>query len=287
MPRRGAALLALAAIVMGGCGSGGENPVKAPSHPPAGRKPVIFEPGPLELTGDARDQTLDEIAAMGVDRVRMVVFWSRVLPVQKPGSFDGSDPGDPAYDFSAYDSFMRAAAERGFKVLVTISGLGRPGPTRAERRRRPPDVSAFGDFARAVATRYSGHFSPASGGGELPAATMWSVWNEPNLSLFLKPQYVDGRPYSPILYRHLFIAAAGRDPRRRSLGPDPDRRDRADREHRLGRPRPLCARRPLPRSGDRPGPLLRRANRRRRAGRPTPIRERARRPSSRPRRDHS
>ena len=207
MPRRGAALLALAAIVMGGCGSGGENPVKAPSHPPAGRKPVIFEPGPLELTGDARDQTLDEIAAMGVDRIRMVVFWSRVLPVGRPASFDGSNPGDPAYDFSPYDSFMRAAAERGFKVLVTISGLGPAWTNEGGAAEAPPDVSAFGDFARAVATRYSGHYSPASGGGELPAATMWSVWNEPNLSLFLKPQYVDGRPYSPILYRHLFIAA--------------------------------------------------------------------------------
>jgi hypothetical protein len=35
---------------------------------------------------------------------------------------------------------------------------------------------------------------------------MWSIWNEPNHPDFLGPQYVDGRPYSPKLYRRLYRA---------------------------------------------------------------------------------
>ena len=36
---------------------------------------------------------------------------------------------------------------------------------------------------------------------------MWSIWNEPNQPQFLKPQYRNGKPYSPKLYRKLYRAA--------------------------------------------------------------------------------
>ena len=35
----------------------------------------------------------------------------------------------------------------------------------------------------------------------------WSIWNEPNQPQFLKPQYKNGKPYSPKLYRKLYQAA--------------------------------------------------------------------------------
>jgi hypothetical protein len=209
MPTRAAlALLAVAgAFVLAGCGSGGPPP-QARGSLPDGRKPVIFEPGPNELTGDVSEGTLDELVSMGVNEVRMVVFWNKVLPARRPASFDGSDPDDPAYDFSDYDSFMRAASDRGLKVLVTVSGLGPDWTNVGRKSDAAPSVPAFADFAKAVATRYSGRFTPADGGGVLPGASMWSVWNEPNLSLFLKPQYASFAPYSPLLYRHLYIAGS-------------------------------------------------------------------------------
>jgi hypothetical protein len=41
----------------------------------------------------------------------------------------------------------------------------------------------------------------------LPKADLWSVWNEPYLGGFLKPQFRNGGPYSPLLYRRLYLAA--------------------------------------------------------------------------------
>ncbi|MFL5894179.1 MAG: hypothetical protein ACJ76Z_03580 [Thermoleophilaceae bacterium] len=44
----------------------------------------------------------------------------------------------------------------------------------------------------------------------LPAVHMWSIWNEPNLPVFLLPQRSSTRshyPVSPVLYRKLYLAA--------------------------------------------------------------------------------
>jgi hypothetical protein len=43
--------------------------------------------------------------------------------------------------------------------------------------------------------------------GAIPRVEFWSIWNEPNLDLFLRPQYRRGRPVAGRLYRRLFLAA--------------------------------------------------------------------------------
>jgi hypothetical protein len=48
----------------------------------------------------------------------------------------------------------------------------------------------------------------ADTGGALPRVDLWAVWNEPNLSGWLQPQYTSRRlPLSPQIYRGLFLAA--------------------------------------------------------------------------------
>ena len=85
-----------------------------------------------------------------------------------------------------------------------------------------PEPIEFFRFVRALAARYDG-IPPIPGDlscipdpprpcepesdRELPRVRFWSVWNEPNQDLFLRPQRRDGRPYSPRLYRRLFLAA--------------------------------------------------------------------------------
>jgi hypothetical protein len=65
--------------------------------------------------------------------------------------------------------------------------------------RRMADLTAF---ARAVAERYDGTHPG------LPSAQFFSVWNEPNLGLFLTPQYDrNGKPVSPIVYGRIYRAA--------------------------------------------------------------------------------
>jgi hypothetical protein len=199
--------LALAAYSAAGCGSSGSGSTTSTAPPRGGapgRLPVYFDLG-QRAVGDAalRDDSLDQIAALGDGQVRLVVAWNAVAPATKPDAgFRASDPAAPGYGFGVYDDFMRAAAERGLKVLVTVSG---PAPAWATTADGAPEVGPFGKFARAVASRFSGHFDP--GGGALPGASLWSVWNEPNLSLFLVPQYRGADPYSPILYRELYLAA--------------------------------------------------------------------------------
>lgn len=65
-----------------------------------------------------------------------------------------------------------------------------------------PSPTALADFATAAATRYSGSFEG------LPRVRYWSIWNEPNLSAFLNPQTVNGKPFAPGWYRAMLNAAA-------------------------------------------------------------------------------
>ena len=72
------------------------------------------------------------------------------------------------------------ALERGGHRVVAYDARGHGASAPA------PDPAAYGQFMTALATRYSGRTS-AAGGGPLPAVRLWEVWNEPNLSLYLKP----------------------------------------------------------------------------------------------------
>jgi hypothetical protein len=173
---------------------------------PPGRKPLIFDLGGLVLDPEARDRALDEVAALGADAVRVVVTWQYVAPQERPSGFDGADPLAEGYSFTGYDLIVRAVKERGLALLLTPSGPFPPWASASGRSNvADPDPREFGRFVRAVAARYSGGFDP--GDGTLPAADAWSIWNEPNLSIFLQPQLRGGQPYSPLLYRRLYLEA--------------------------------------------------------------------------------
>ncbi len=66
----------------------------------------------------------------------------------------------------------------------------------------PKNIADFTNFSRAIASRYSGKFDG------FPFVRFWSIWNEPNLQLFLSPQFdARGRSVAPANYAKL--AAAG------------------------------------------------------------------------------
>jgi len=78
---------------------------------------------------------------------------------------------------------------------------GKDAPSTATNGTWKPDPSAFGDFAHALASRYSGQFLG------IPRVRYFEAWNEPNLSIFLSPQWTkDNRPKSPRSYRRLLNA---------------------------------------------------------------------------------
>jgi hypothetical protein len=161
---------------------------------------MTFEAPRELLDGATRDRTLDEIAAFGVKRVRVLVYWSSIAPRstsrQRP-SFDAAEPAAyPASSWERYDGLVEAARARGISVYMTLTG---PAPRWATKARRDtltdPRPDEFGDFATAVGRRYGAQVD------------IWSIWNEPNQPQFLLPQYRNGRPASPALYRRLYRAA--------------------------------------------------------------------------------
>ncbi len=134
--------------------------------------------------------------------VRLLVSW-RAIAASRPA--DPTNPFDPAYNFGTLDQAVSDATAAGLTPLLTVSGA----PSFAERGSRPagaaagtwkPDPSLFGEFARAVASRYSGSYPG------IPRVRYFQAWNEPNLSDHLAPQYVGKRQVAASLYRRMLNA---------------------------------------------------------------------------------
>lgn len=130
------------------------------------------------------------IASTRARMARVAVFWKDVAP-RRPAS--PADPDDPAYRFGRTDAIVKALAARGVTPLLVVynapawaSGNATTVTAAMPYNAVPPDPARFGEFMRAVSTRYSG--GHRAGGATLPRVRYWELWNEPNLSLFLHPQ---------------------------------------------------------------------------------------------------
>lgn len=172
---------------------------------------AVYDPGANPETQAAfYSRTVSEDAT----RVRITAIWRDIAPVAPSG--DAGAAANPAYRFEGLDQAVRAAAASGREILLLVAvapdwALGtRPSSVAGQGAWRP-DPKAFGLFARAVASRYAGTFDPGDGGGTLPFVKGFQLWNEPNLSTYLAPQWRKvGKRYiaeSPELYRGLVNAA--------------------------------------------------------------------------------
>jgi hypothetical protein len=159
------------------------------------------------FSGPDATQWLGRSAAAGADLVRIDIGWVAPGGTRRPPGFDARDPADPAYDFSRADAAIRAADEQGLQVIAAFTGA----PGWAEGPGRPsdappgswrPDPRALEDYGAALARRYSGSYpDPAAPGRTLPRVAAFQVWNEPNLSKYLTPQWSHGRTAAPAIYR--------------------------------------------------------------------------------------
>lgn len=165
---------------------------------------------PLSPSSDDATQ-FERMRAAGATYVRISVSWSSIAPggATMPSGFVATNPYDPNYNWSGLDSIVMAATDAGLQPIIEMQSapIWAQG-TATTRPKDPggfrPDPSAFRDFMTAAVERYSG-----SDYAQLPRVRYWSIWNEPNLTTFLSPQVVGGKPYAPIMYRALINAAAG------------------------------------------------------------------------------
>ncbi|MBW3653560.1 MAG: hypothetical protein KY433_08210 [Actinobacteria bacterium] len=169
----------------------------APAASASRTQSMTFE-GPKDfLDPDTRPGALEEVASLGVRSLRVIVAWSSVAPGSNLAARPAFEPTDPAaYDWGQYEPLLAAAKERGWQVLVTISG---PVPKWATAARRDnltrPSPSAFAAFVTAVGRKFGDQIGT------------WTIWNEPNQPQFLRPQFArGGRAVSPAIYRSLYQA---------------------------------------------------------------------------------
>jgi hypothetical protein len=146
------------------------------------------------------DKALDTLAALGVQRVRVSLFWRLVAPSPlsrtKP-NFDAADSTDyPAGAWDRYDRLITDATARGIAVNLDITS---PAPLWATGRpdradiadTYQPSAAEFGAFVRAAAGRYSGSLV-------LPGATPPTP-TTPTPSPTPSPPPPNGNPLSNLL----------------------------------------------------------------------------------------
>jgi hypothetical protein len=171
--------------------------------------------------------TLTTLKSLGVTRVRLSVTWNSLAPSPNskkiPKGFKGGDP--KSYKgWGIYDAIARTAKADGIGLDFMLTG---PAPRWATGGGMPkgvhlqwkPNAVQFGAFAKAVGTRYSGHYHG------LPRITFWSIWNEPNYGFDLAPQTTnhDSIEVGAAIYRGLLshawssLAQSGHKPGRDTI----------------------------------------------------------------------
>jgi hypothetical protein len=210
--------LALAlAVLLGGVASGPANASPASAAPPPRELKLGVADASFSSPDAAlRDAWLGRAVEARASLIVLNVAWAGIAPKAPPPGFDAADPGDPAYRWERLDAAVRAAAAHGLEPVFVIQsapawaeGPNRPSAALAPPGTWMPDPRALGQFAEALASRYSGRFAdPADpSAGPLPRARYFEVWAEENLSLLLNPLWEGGRLVAPARYREMLNAA--------------------------------------------------------------------------------
>jgi hypothetical protein len=161
---------------------------------------------------------MQEFRQLGANAVRVVVPWFQIAPsatAKKKPSFNATNPNAyPAANWNTFDAIDRAAAQNGITVDFTLSG---GAPTWAQSKAPAtkgvnreflawkPNAADYGQWVKAMGTRYSGHFKPAGASSALPAVHFWALFNEPNFGQDLGPQATNDSKVltAPMYYRGL------------------------------------------------------------------------------------
>jgi hypothetical protein len=124
--------------------------------------------------------------------------WSQIAPTKPASPLNGNDP---AYHIGDLDALIARAGSYGMQVMINISGAPKWANGGQPPNYPPTSTTTIRDFAQMLAKRYNG--STTRG-----LVTRWSVWNEPNLQLFLTPQFSpSGKIVSPAAYLRIYKAA--------------------------------------------------------------------------------
>jgi hypothetical protein len=148
--------------------------------------------GPM-TSGEAGEWS--RMPAAGVETVRAAFRWPEL------------QPGPGAFDFTASDAIVAAAAQRGLPVLPVVQHVPAWVAVRPEDPLSPPnDPAAVQGLFAALVGRYGPDGSFWSQRPDLPRIPIraWQVWNEPNHAGFWTEQ-----PFAASYVQTLRAAATG------------------------------------------------------------------------------
>src|SRR3954453_10810370 len=130
--------------------------------------------------------------------VHVLADWSQIAPEKPAQPLDGDDEASKLADL---DALVRTAPRYNLQVIITISGTPKWANGGKTPNVPPTNLSTLTQFSQMLAARYNGLHA---GFG---AVSRFTVWNEPNLEQFLKPQFDGKRIVSPQIYAKLYMAA--------------------------------------------------------------------------------
>jgi hypothetical protein len=122
-----------------------------------------------------------------VETLRMPIFWFEC------------EARRGEYDFAGVDREIRAAAERGIRVLPFVYGT----PSWLGRQERPPlegdALVRWRGFLRALVARYGPRGSFWDERAHREPIRRWQIWNEPNFRLYWAPK-IEPAGYAKLLH---------------------------------------------------------------------------------------
>lgn len=169
-------------IGLAGCGDGPKSPPVTVDVPRT--SPVAGIQDDTVYTGQDPTERVRTMVESGAAVIRVDLLWSQVAQSRPTNP---TDPADPAYHWEGYDRLLDVAKANKVEVLFAVYGTPEwaADPTVTLPKDlpfafavRPENAADFGAFATAAATR----FSPRG-------VRNWEGWNEPNITVFLYPQY--------------------------------------------------------------------------------------------------
>ncbi|HWB22057.1 MAG TPA: cellulase family glycosylhydrolase [Gaiellaceae bacterium] len=160
------------------------------------RMPVGFYDDDSFRWSTAVPQNLLAAQKAGASILHVTADWSAIAPTKPANPLDGSDP---AYKLADLDQLVRSAGRYGFQVMINISRTPLWANGNQAPNHPPKNLNDLTEFAHMLAARYNG--APNHG-----LVLRWSIWNEPNLGIFLTPQFVNGKIVSPAEWVKLYMA---------------------------------------------------------------------------------
>ena len=163
----------------------------------AQKMPIGFFDDPTFRWSPNRAENLRQASVAGASVIHTTASWAGIAPTKPANAANGDDP---AYKLADLDELVFQSGIYGLRVMIDINGTPKWANGGKAPNVMPTHLSDLTTFAKMLATRYNGR----SGHGTV---ALWSVWNEPNLQLFLTPQFVGKKIVGPANYAKLYKAA--------------------------------------------------------------------------------